>query len=205
MKARIVLASIIVLYPDYGLRPISCDVPCPALPTAVPAPVAQDGWQTYTNPQASASAIPPPGARRESRSKPETRYQTVTLQGTDGEVDLHWGVGFGGACPQGYTTVKVAQGELPACYTKNADGTEVWAQIGKELEATSFSADARTKNADPANHDLVLAVLATLSFPPPEQSTRPSDGPDAHRAERPGRAQPVELQLEPGRSNTGVR
>ena len=65
----------------------------------------------------------------------------------------------------------MAEGELPACYSKNADGTEVWTQIGKELEATSFSADARTNNADPASHDLVLAVLATLSFPPPEQST----------------------------------
>ena len=65
----------------------------------------------------------------------------------------------------------MAEGELPACYTKNADGTEVWAQIGKELEATSFSADARTNNADPTSHDLVLAVLATLSFPPPEPST----------------------------------
>ena len=95
----------------------------------------------------------------------------MTLQGAEGVVDLQWGVGFGGACPQGYTAVKVAEGELPACYSKNADGTEVWTQIGKELEATSFSADARTNNADPASHDLVLAVLATLSFPSPEPST----------------------------------
>ena len=71
----------------------------------------------------------------------------MSCKAPEGEVDLHWGVGFGGACPQGYTTVKVAQGELPACYIINADGTEVWAQIGKKLEATSFSADARTKNA----------------------------------------------------------
>ena len=93
------------------------------------------------------------------------------MQGPEGEVDLHWGVGFGGACPQGYTTVKVAEGELPACYVKNADGTEAWTQINKELDSTSFSAEARTSNADPASHDLILEVLSTLSFSSTQQST----------------------------------
>ena len=92
-------------------------------------------------------------------------YETVSLKETEGGVDLHWGVGFGGACPQGYTKVKVADGELSTCYTKNADGTELWTQINKELAATSFSAEARTNNAEQASHDLVLQVLSTLSFP----------------------------------------
>jgi hypothetical protein len=88
----------------------------------------------------------------------------VSLKGTEGGVDLHWGIGFGGACPPEYTTVKVAEGELPACYTKNAGGTELWTQIDKELATTSFSAEARTNKADTASHDLVLEVLSTLSF-----------------------------------------
>ena len=132
----------------------------PRLLTGRPTPIR---W-------ASASAIRATWSQEELPQQAGETFQTVVVQGPEGEVDLHWGVGFGGACPQGYTTVKVAEGELPACYSKNADGTEVWTQINKELEATSFSAEARTSNADPASHDLVLEVLSTLSFPPPEQS-----------------------------------
>ena len=132
--------------------------------TAEPAADTIDAWQTYANPAGFSIRYPATWSQEELPQQAGETIHTVTLQGAEGEVDLHWGVGFGGACPQGYTTVKVAEGELPACYSKNADGTEVWTQIGKELETTSFSADARTNNADPASHDLVLAVLATLSF-----------------------------------------
>jgi hypothetical protein len=124
-----------------------------------------DSWQTYSNPAGFSIRYPATWSKEEVPQKAGDTYQTVSLQGTEGGVDLHWGVGFGGACPQGYTTVKAADGELPACYTKNADGTELWTQINKELATTSFSAEAHTNNADPTSHDLVLQVLATLSFP----------------------------------------
>ena len=173
MKARIVLAFLIVLFLLAACVSFPSAYPAPAFPTPTPVPATDvtDGWQTYANPLGFSIRYPTAWSQEGVPQQAGDTYQTVTLQGTDGEVDLHWGVGFGGACPQGYTTVKVAEGELPACYSKNADGTEVWTQIGKELETTSFSADARTNNADPASHDLVLAVLATLSFPPPEPST----------------------------------
>ena len=129
-----------------------------------PAPAAVDSWQTYSNPAGFSIRYPATWTKEEVPQKAGDTYQTVSLKGTEGGVDLHWGVGFGGACPQGYTTVKVADGELPACYSKNADGTELWAQINKELATTSFSAEARTNNADTASHDLVLQVLSTLSF-----------------------------------------
>jgi hypothetical protein len=130
-----------------------------------PAPAAApDNWQTYSNPAGFSIRYPATWSKEELPQKAGDTFQTVSLKGTEGGVDLHWGVGFGGACPQGYTTVKVAEGELPACYSKNADGTELWTQINKQLATTSFSAEARTNNAGTASHDLVLQVLSTLSF-----------------------------------------
>ena len=130
-----------------------------------PAPAAgPESWQTYSNPAGFSIRYPATWTKEEVPQKTGDTYQTVSLKGTEGGVDLHWGVGFGGACPQGYTTVKVAEGELPACYNKNADGTEAWNQMGKQLATTSFSAEARTNNAEQASHDLLLQVLSTLSF-----------------------------------------
>jgi hypothetical protein len=137
---------------------------CAPAPAAAPPATGTDSWQTYSNPAGFSIRYPATWTKEEVPQKAGDTYQTVSLKGTEGGVDLHWGVGFGGACPQGYTTVKVADGELPACYTKNADGTELWTQINKELAATSFSAEARTNNAVQASHDLVLQVLSTLSF-----------------------------------------
>ena len=168
MKPRTVFASLIVLFLMTACAPFPVAIPAP---TAVPAPVAQDGWQTYTNPLGfSIRYFAATWNQEELPQQAGETFQTVVVQGPEGEVDLHWGVGFGGACPQGYTTVKVAEGELPACYNKNADGTEVWTQINKELADTSFSAEARTSNADPASHDLILEVLSTLSFSSSQQS-----------------------------------
>ncbi len=136
---------------------------CAPAPAATPA-AAVDSWQTYSNPAGFTIHYPGTWSKEEIPQKAGDTYQTVSLKGTEGGVDLHWGVGFGGACPQGYTTVKVADGELPACYSKNSDGTELWTQINKQLATTSFSAEARTNYAEQASHDLVLQVLSTLSF-----------------------------------------
>jgi hypothetical protein len=61
--------------------------------------------------------------------------------------------------------LKVAQGELPTCYGKNADGTERWEQIDKNLPTTGFSGRAYTANAAPSSRETILKVLSTLSFP----------------------------------------
>jgi hypothetical protein len=128
-------------------------------------PVAQASWQTYTNPAGFSIQYPGTWTQQHLPDPGDGTIHADKLQGTEGYVELQWGVGFGGACPQGYTTVKVAHGELPACYTKNADGTETWTQINKQLSSTTgFSGNAATNNADPASHDLVLQVLSTLDF-----------------------------------------
>jgi len=138
---------------------------CAPAPAATPTAAAPDNWQTYSNPAGFSIQYPGTWTQQQLPDQYEGKLHTVSLQGTEGHVDLQWGAGFGGACPQGYTTVKVAQGELPACYTKNADGTETWTQINKELSPTTgFSGNAATSNAEQASHDLILQVLSTLSF-----------------------------------------
>ena len=130
-----------------------------------PATTSTANWQTYSNPAGFSIQYPSSWTQQQLPDQADGAIHAVKLQGTEGYVELQWGVGFGGACPQGYTTVKVAQGELPACYTKNADGTETWTQINKQLTSTTgFSGFAGTYNAVPASHDLVLQVLSTLSF-----------------------------------------
>jgi len=152
MKTRIVITLSICL-----LLAAAC---APA-----PATTSTANWQTYSNPAGFSIQYPSSWTQQQLPDQADGAIHAVKLQGTEGYVELQWGVGFGGACPQGYTTVKVAQGELPTCYTKNADGTETWTQINKELSPTTgFSGFAGTYNADPASHDLVLQVLSTLSF-----------------------------------------
>ena len=91
--------------------------------------------------------------------------------GPQGGVDVYWGTGFGGACPSGTVPVQMAGEELQACYTAKDDGTEVWSQIGYQVSGgNSFSVRAYTSNAEAASHDLVLQVLATLTFMPPAKT-----------------------------------
>jgi hypothetical protein len=75
-------------------------------------------------------------------------------------------VGLGGGCtPEGIKSIKVAQAELSACYGTNADGTEHWENISKQLSKDSFSASACTTDAAPGSNELVLQVISIISFP----------------------------------------
>ena len=90
----------------------------------------------------------------------------VSLKGTEGTVELYWGVGLGGGCTsEGMQTIRVAQGELPVCHGKAADGTEHWENISKSLSTVSFSPRGYTSDTASSSHDLLLMVISTLSFP----------------------------------------
>jgi hypothetical protein len=89
----------------------------------------------------------------------------MALKGPEGGLELNWGVGLGGACPEGYQPLKVAQGDLPACHSQNADGTELWSLAGKQLGEIGFSAFIYTSNTATHSREVVLQILSTLSFP----------------------------------------
>jgi putative hemolysin len=158
---------------------------CVPVPAASPVPVASPvvapaasgpsapagDWQTYTNAEAGFSiAAPPTWSQQTLPDQNAGAIHGQAFTGPEGGVEVYWGVGFGGACPSGTEPVQLAQGELPACHTTNNDGTETWSQIGYQVEGgNSFSVRAYTSNAEPSSRDLVLKVLATLTFLPPTQ------------------------------------
>ena len=152
-------------------------VPAPASPPApIASPVAGSvapagEWQTYTNAEVGFSIkMPPTWSQQTLPDQNGGAIHGMAFTGAEGGVEVYWGVGFGGACPNGTEPVQLAQGELPACHATNADGTEVWSQIGYEVSGgNSFSVRAYTSNAQPSSHDLVLQVLSTLTFMPPAQ------------------------------------
>lgn len=138
---------------------------CVAPPViVVPAETSTGSWEQYANSEAGFSIDYPAYWTEESLPDQGTGHEGVALRGPEGAIELTWGTGFGGACPSGYETVAVAEGELPTCHTVNADGTENWEQINKDLGDIGFSARAYTSSADPASRELILDSLATLSF-----------------------------------------
>jgi putative hemolysin len=149
---------------------------CSAVPAPTASPVAGSvapagEWQTYTNAEVGFSIkMPPTWSQQALPDQNGGAIHGMAFTGPEGGVEVYWGVGFGGACPTGTVPVQLAQGELPACHVTNSDGTETWSQIGYQVSGgNSFSVRAYTSDAQPASHDLVLQVLATLTFMLPAQ------------------------------------
>lgn len=182
MKLRVLLGLFAVLLLVVACAPIPQSAP----PTAAPPPVpvapspeptsasaattvapqsAASDWQTYKNGEAGFS-ISYPGSWRQTELPPTEMTRGVALDGPEGTVQLYWGSGFGGYCAEA-VTIKVAEGELPACYSVDANGIQHWDQINKDLPAVAFSGLAFTKDARPTSEDAVLGVLATLAFDSP--------------------------------------
>jgi Tol biopolymer transport system component/putative hemolysin len=128
-------------------------------------------WQTYTNAEVGFSIQTPQTWNQQTLpDQNEGNNQGMAFIGPEGGVEVYWGVGFGGACTTGTEPVQLAQSEVSACHATNSDGTEIWSQIGYEVEGgNSFSVRAYTSDAQPSSHDLVLQVLSALAFMPPEQ------------------------------------
>jgi putative hemolysin len=156
-------------------------MPPPAAPAAeVPASTATGAappgpvgdWQLYTDVEVGFSIqVPITWSSETLPDQKDGAIHGTSLTGPEGGVEVYWGLGFGGACPNGTEPVQLAQAEVPACHGSNADGTETWSQIGYEVDGgNSFSVRAYTNDAQPSSHDLVLQVLSTLTFMPPAQS-----------------------------------
>lgn len=136
--------------------------------TQAPLPVTESPWKTYTNPQVGFS-IQYPSNWQEQDLPDENAGQMhhVALKGTEGGVELTWGIGLGGACPgpEGYQPIAVAKGSMPACHSQRADGTEVWSLAGASLGETSFDGFGYTNDTTEKSRAVVLKVISTLSFP----------------------------------------
>ena len=134
--------------------------------TQAPSSEVDASWKTYTNAEVGFSIQYPSNWQEEDLPDEVagTRHHIV-LKGPEGAVELLWGTGFGGACPEGYQPLAVAKGTLPACHTQREDGTELWSLAGTKIGNTTFVGEVYTNDATAESRAVVLQVISTLSFP----------------------------------------
>ena len=132
-----------------------------AVPSATETP-----WKTYTNPQVGFS-IQYPSNWQEQGLPDENAGQMhhIALKGPEGAVELVWGTGLGGACPDGWQPLAIAKGSWPACHSQRQDGTELWSLAAQPVGNTSFTGFVNTNDATEKSRAVVLQVVSTLSFP----------------------------------------
>jgi len=135
-----------------------------------PEPTALDKWQTYANREAGFRIqMPLTWILQTLPDQNNGAIHGESFTGPEGGVEIYWGVGLGGACPTAREPIKLAEVEVTACHATSSDGTEAWSQIDYLVSGgNAFSNRAYTSNAQPSSHDLVLQVLSTLAFMPPE-------------------------------------
>lgn len=148
------------------------EAPPAAAPEAASPAEPAGQWQTYTDAEVGFSIqYPSTWSPQTLPDQNQGAIHGMAFTGPEGGVEVYWGVGFGGACPTETVSVQVSGVELPACHATDDDGAEVWNLIGYEVSGgNSFSLRAYTSDAEPASHDLVLQVLATLTFMPPAET-----------------------------------
>ena len=134
--------------------------------TQTPSSGTETTWKTYTNAKAGFSIqYPADWQEQDLPDENDGQMHHIALQGLEGGIELIWGVGLGGACPQGYEQVAVAQGIWPACHTQKEDGTDLWSLAPPPIGDTSFGGFVHTNDTTAKSRELVLKVLSTLSFP----------------------------------------
>jgi hypothetical protein len=123
-------------------------------------------WKTYTNADVGFSIqYPADWLEQDLPDENEGQRHHIALQGPEGGVELVWGTGLGGACPEGYQPMAVAQGNWPACHGQRDDGTDLWSLAIQRVDDTAFSGFVYTNDTTANSREVVLQVISTLSFP----------------------------------------
>src|SRR5215208_1745727 len=94
--------------------------------TQAPSSGIETTWETYTNTDVGFSIQHPSDWQAQVLpDENEGQMHHIALQGPEGGVELTWGTGLGGACPEGYQPIAVAQGTWPACHVQREDGPDL--------------------------------------------------------------------------------
>lgn len=134
--------------------------------TQAPSAEVDASWQTYTNAEVGFSIqYPADWQEQDLPDENDGQMHHIVLQGPEGAVELIWGTGLGGACPDGYQPLSVAQGDWPACHSQREDGTDLWSLAAQPVGDTNFTGFVHTNDTTAESRDVVLQVLSTLSFP----------------------------------------
>lgn len=134
--------------------------------TQTPSSSIDSTWKKYTNAQVGFS-IQYPSYWQEENLPDENQGQMhhIALKGTEGGVELIWGTGLGGACPEGYQPMAVAKGNWSACHAQKKDGTDLWSLAAQSIGNTNFAGFVYTNDTTTKSREVVLQVVSTLSFP----------------------------------------
>ena len=134
--------------------------------TQAPSSAVDASWKTYTNAEVGFSIEYPADWQEEDLpDENEGQLHRIALQGPEGGVELIWGVGLGGACPEGYQPIAVAQGTWPACHSQRENGTDLWSLDGQPVGETLLTGFVYTNDTTAESREVVLQVISTLSFP----------------------------------------
>jgi hypothetical protein len=134
--------------------------------TQPPSSGTETTWKTYTNAEVGFSIqYPSDWQEQDLPDENEGQRQHITLQGPEGGIELIWGVGLGGACPEGWQPIAVAKGSWPVCHSQREDGAELWSLAAQPIGNTSLTGFVNTNDATAKSRAVVLQVVSTLSFP----------------------------------------
>jgi len=126
----------------------------------------EPAWKKYSNEEVGFSIQYPSSWQEEDLSdENQGQMHHIALKGLEGGVELIWGTGLGGACPEGYQPIAVAKGNWPACHAQKEDGTDLWSLAGQTLGDTNFAGFVYTNDTTSKSREVVLQVVSTLSFP----------------------------------------
>ena len=126
----------------------------------------ETSWKTYTNAEVGFSIqYPANWQEQDLPDENDGQRHHISFQGPEGGIELIWGVGLGGACPEGYQPLTVAQGTWPACHNQREDGTDLWSLAPPPIGDTNFGGFVYTNDTTAKSREVVLQVLSTLSFP----------------------------------------
>src|SRR5436190_18623568 len=75
--------------------------------TQAPSTGIEATWKTYTNAEVGFSIQYPSNWQEETVPNENPNMHNIDLKGPEGEVELEWGTGFGGACPGGYQPMEI--------------------------------------------------------------------------------------------------
>jgi len=134
--------------------------------TQTPSSGIDSTWKEYSNTQVGFSIwYPANWQEQDLPDENDGQRHHIALQGAEGGIELVWGTGLGGACPEGYQPLTMAKGSLSACHSQKGDGTEMWNLESQTLGNTGFGGFAYTNDTTESSRAMVLQVVSTLSFP----------------------------------------
>jgi hypothetical protein len=120
-------------------------------------------WQTYTNKEGKFS-IKYPSNWELSTSVKSTPLSMTFLIGTEGSIQIDYGTGFGGACPQGYEKMDLGGMQFSSCHSVDENGAENWVLDSNINSPSGIGMFVTANKPYLSNENLVLKILSTFKI-----------------------------------------